>query len=146
MREPTAVNAYLLLRSASRLCALPLSCIVEIMRPLPIRPVQGAPVFVTGLAVIRGRAIPVVDLRVLLGSLGPTRPERFVALRVGPRRLALAVDHVLGVRSLPAGAFHALPPLFGGPEAPVIASVGALDSDLLVLLQASRLLPEEVPA
>ena len=143
MIETLTLSRYFLLRSASRICALPLACVVEVLRPLPVRPVQGSPPFVSGIAVIRGSAIPVVDLHHLLGGSGPASPTRFVTLRVGDRHLALAVDRVLGVRPLSESVFHTLPPLLRGSEPPVIESLGALDAELLVLLQASRILPEE---
>ncbi len=144
MAEMLAQCPYFLLRSSSRICALPLASVVEIMRPLPIRPIQGSPPFVSGVAVIRGGAIPVVDLQILLGSDSPVMPGRFVTLRVGDWHLALAVESVLGVRPLSESVFHVLPPLLRGSETPVIESLGALDSELLVLLQASRILPEEL--
>lgn len=144
MVEALALCSYVLLRSASRICALPLASVVEVMRPLPVRPVQGSPQFVSGVAVIRGSAIPVVDLQILLGCVSPARPARFVTLRAGDRHLALAVESVPGVRPLSPSVFHALPPLLRGSETPVIGSLGALDSELLVLLQAGRILPEEL--
>jgi chemotaxis signal transduction protein len=58
--------------------------------------------------------------------------------------MALAVDSVVGVRPIRAGALHALPPLLR--DSAVIAAIGVLDAQLLVVLQASRLLPEALPA
>jgi purine-binding chemotaxis protein CheW len=142
MIETLALGSYFLLRSASRICALPLGSVVEVLRPLPLRPVQGAPPYVAGLAVLRGTAIPVVDLERLLEGTKSAVPGRFVSLRVGDRKLALAVGGVLGVRALAESVFQGLPPLLQHSESPVIESLGALDSELLVLLSAGRLLPE----
>jgi purine-binding chemotaxis protein CheW len=145
MVETLTESSYFLLRSASRICALPLASVVEVFRPLPLRPVQGSPPYVAGLAVIRGAAIPVVDLERLLGGRGGAEPGRFVTLRVGSRSIALAVESVLGVRSLAESVFHALPPLLSDSEHPVIDALGSLDSELLVLLSAGRILPEGTP-
>ena len=98
----------------------------------------------SGVAVIRGSAIPVVDLQILLGDSKKAIPDRFVTLRVGKRHLALAVEGVLGIRHVPDSVFHGLPPLLRGSETPWVDSLGALDSELFVLLQASRILPDDL--
>jgi light-regulated signal transduction histidine kinase (bacteriophytochrome) len=46
---------------------------------------------VCGLSIIRGTPAPVVDIGLLLGEQ-PTRADRLVAIRVGKRIVALAVD------------------------------------------------------
>src|ERR1039458_3558579 len=89
----------LLCRVHGRRCALPLEHVVETMRPLPIGPLAGAPPGVSGLAVIRGAPVPVVDLSRLFSSdVGyiEVAPTRFVTVRVGQRVVALAVDRVEG--------------------------------------------------
>ena len=130
------------MRASSRLCAVPLRHVVEIMRPLPIRGFAGSPEFVAGIAVIRGAAMAVLDLEALLGKRGPTPPGRFVVIRTGAAHLALAVEGVLGVRDVPESELHDLPPLLRETDARLVEKIGALDSELLIVLQASRILPE----
>jgi purine-binding chemotaxis protein CheW len=140
-------GASLICRVATRICALPVGVVIEIMRPLPIDPIAGAPGFVAGLAILRGEPVPVVDAARLLGA-GPGRPGRFVALRTAPRPVArsvvLAVDGVLGVHRLAAEQQVALPALAGALAGEVIAAVGALDAQLLIVLEAARLVPPAV--
>jgi purine-binding chemotaxis protein CheW len=132
----------LVCRVETRLCALPLKHVVETLRALPIEPVAGAPPFVLGLAVIRGAPMPVVDSGRLLGTDG-SRAERFVIVVAGNRRVALAVDHVVGVRAVAPESLVALPPLLNAAESDVIAAIGLLDSELLLVLRNTRLLPDE---
>jgi purine-binding chemotaxis protein CheW len=136
-------TSVLVLRVGSRLAALPLRDVAETMRPLPLQPVAGAPASVMGLAVIRGSAVPVLDVRLLLG-LPAAPPGRFVTTRVGERCVALAVDAVLGTREVPAGALEGLPPLLGEAHSDLVAAIGALDGELLLVLQAGRRLIEPV--
>jgi purine-binding chemotaxis protein CheW len=135
----------LIVRSGSRRCALMASDVIETMRPLPTRPVGEAPPFVRGIAVIRGLPVPVVDLARLLGD-GEARgngSSRYVSLRVKERRVALAVDEVIGLRNLDLSAMENLPPLLHeGADGPV-AAMGTLDLQLLLLLRAARLIPED---
>jgi purine-binding chemotaxis protein CheW len=133
----------LLCRVQTKLCALPLECVLETMRPLPVEPLSGAPQFVPGLAMIRGEPVPVVDAARLLGAEG-ARPARFVSVRAGERRVALAVDSVLGVRSIPAGSLRELPPLLRDASAEFVSAIGMLDAELLLILQSTRLVPEDL--
>jgi purine-binding chemotaxis protein CheW len=113
------------------------------MRPLPIEPLAGTPPFVLGLAIIRGLPTPVVDGARLVGGAA-VEATRFVTLKRGPRPAALAVGEVLGVRTLPDGALAEVPRLLREASADVIASIGALDAELLLLLETAHLVPDAV--
>ncbi|MBI2510963.1 MAG: chemotaxis protein CheW [Opitutae bacterium] len=136
---------FLAVRTSHHLCALPLSHVGEVMRPLPIEPLAGAPTGVRGLAVIRGRATPVLDLDQLLadGAAPASDPQRYVTLKVGNRTVALAVAAVLTVRTLANFSFDALPPLWRGPMSPAVAALGAVDRELFLVLETARLLPAD---
>ncbi|HET6585739.1 MAG TPA: chemotaxis protein CheW [Nannocystaceae bacterium] len=132
----------MLCRVRNLLVALPLEHVAETMRPLPVEPLAAMPEFVVGLAIVRGEPTPVVDAGVLLASRDPAAWTRFVAIRSGTRRVALAVEAVLGVRSFDGDTVQTLPPLLGAASADLVASVGALDRELLVVLDAARVIPE----
>lgn len=138
----TPQRQFLLARAASRTCAVPLAHVVETMRPLPVRDVRGAPDFVAGVSVIRGAPTPVVTLGALLGA--PSAPGRFVTLRLGARALALAVDGVVGIHEIPEADLQSLPPLLQGAQGEIVEAVGTLDAELLVVLRAARILPDEL--
>ena len=142
MSDPAHI-LHLVFRADRYLCALPVSHIIEILRPLPVEPFAGAPAFVSGLTLIRGAPVPVVDLAaVLAGALGPA--SRFVIAQTGPRRVAIAVDAVLGLREFPASLWNHLPPLLGEAGAGLIDSVGSLDQELLLTLRTASLVPQAV--
>lgn len=138
----------LLCRAGSSVCAISVECIDEIMRPLPIDRVTRGPSFVLGLAVIRGEPTPVVALSALLSerseAAAPVPSNRFVSLRVGSRRVALAVDAVIGVRELAHATLAELPPLFRETSSALIAQVGTLDAELLLVLRGAQLVPDDV--
>jgi purine-binding chemotaxis protein CheW len=87
--------AALLCRARELLCALPLECLVETMRPLPVTADPLAPPFVLGVARVRGTQMPVVDLGALLGARLPPQPARFLSLRLEGRGVILAVEGVV---------------------------------------------------
>jgi purine-binding chemotaxis protein CheW len=133
----------LLCRVDRRVCALPLAQVEETMRPLPVEPMAGAPDFVLGVAIVRGAAVPVVDAAALLGA-GRSRPSRLVSLRVERRRVALAVDAVLGVHPVAGESLARLPPLLRDAAGEAVSAVGALDAELLMVLESARLVPDSV--
>jgi purine-binding chemotaxis protein CheW len=113
------------------------------MRPLSVEPLVGAASFVRGVSLIRGAPVPVVDLGALLVPSEVANPTRFVTLRLGLRRLAVALEGVLGVRTLP-DALTSLPPLLADASAESVSAIGRLDQELLVVLEATRLVPDPV--
>ncbi len=134
---------YLLCQVEAWLCGLPLEHIVETMRPLPVEPFVGAPEFVSGLSIIRGVPLPVIDTGALLGVRG-CKPTRFVTIKAENRRVVLAFDAVLGVRAIPANSLQDLPPSLRDAGAEMISAIGALDAELLLVLRSARVVPESV--
>jgi purine-binding chemotaxis protein CheW len=144
-------DRFLLCRIGSRIGALAIKDVRETMRPLPIEPLTGTPPFVLGVTILRGFPTPVVDAgRLLCPSVLPSTPitsptpARFVSLKLGERTAVLAVDAVLDVRFLPTGVLADIPPLLheGGDE--LVSVIGALDTKLLIVLEAARLVPDSV--
>ena len=119
--------------------AIPIEHVIETLRPLPVTHLAGAPSFVSGVAIIRGEPLPVIT------PGEESVVERFVVVRVGTRRAALAVGRVLGIRDISLETAGELPPIFRGAKgADAIAKIGSLDAQLLVVLDVVRLVPESV--
>ena len=119
---------------------------METLRPGSVAPIPGAPGFVRGLMAIRGAAVPVVDLPSLLGVRSSSEAPRLVVTRAGDRRVALWVDGVVGVARYQPERLEALPPVVAELHSEVVEKVGMLDSQLLLVLRASRLLPADALA
>jgi purine-binding chemotaxis protein CheW len=154
-----AAARYLLCRVGSRLGAIAVEHVTETLRPLPVEPMAGAPPFVLGLAIIRGAAVPVVDAARLLlvpdadplplnsstsQSTASGAARRWIGLQLGGRRAALAVDAVVDVCLLPAALLAQIPPLLREASAERVQAIGTLDAQLLMVLEAARLVPESV--
>lgn len=134
--------ASLLCRVRDVLCALPLSHVGETMRPLAVEPIAGAPAFIRGVSVVRGRPTPVVDAALLICGAS-AEPSRFVTLLPGDRPVMLAVDDVVGLASLP-DRLEPLPSLLRTERVAAVAATGAIDGALLVVLDATRVVPPEL--
>ena len=68
----------------------------EIIRSMDITPVPRAPSFVVGLINLRGRIIPVVDLRdrLKIPVAGASESMRIIVMKIDNRRLGFIVDKV----------------------------------------------------
>jgi purine-binding chemotaxis protein CheW len=140
--ERGSSDLVLLFRARGLLLALPTRRLREILRPLPTARLPGIPKCVLGAARIRGNPTPVVDLGILLGASDPLEATRFLVLNLGERRVALAVEEVVGVRRLGSESLSELPSLLASADTELVATVGALDGELLLSLDAARLVPE----
>jgi len=138
-------TALLVCRAGARALGVPLAAVRETMRPLPLSPFPGMPDFVLGVARIRGATVPVVDAAALTGS-GPAGAERWITLAIegpgGQRSVAVAVGSVTGIRTLTEADLQELPPLLDPDRHPLYPLVAARDEQLLLVLEASRLVPD----
>ena len=96
-----------------------------------------------GLSLVRGAPLPVVNGATLIGeTAGP--PSRFITLQVGSRLVVLATQDMVGIRAMDADLLHGLPPLLAGAQDDAVTTVGALDSELLWLLDAAKIVPSDL--
>jgi purine-binding chemotaxis protein CheW len=132
-------------RVQNRLCLLPIEHVVEAMRALPIEKIAGAPPYVRGLSIVRGVPTPVVDVARLLdcSPAGEGECKRFVMFKGGRHLVALAVDDVVGVRSVSPDTMRDLPPLLKDAGDEVIGSIGTLHAELFLALRGTRLVPDD---
>jgi purine-binding chemotaxis protein CheW len=125
-------------------CAIPLDQVVETLRPLPIESLAGIPDRVSGVALIRGTPVPVVDLGAVFAGSPQSPGGRWVTVRTGERTVALSVERVIGIAEIPPSTLGTLPPLLKSGCADAIEAMGNLDRDLLVTLSLARLVPDSV--
>lgn len=145
MTVRVVTSQALFVTAGAWLCAIPLPHVGETMRPLPIEPVAEMPGFVRGVSLIRGMPIPVIDLKALLeGGDTSATYGRFVTMKIAERRAAIGVDTVVGLRTLDSGQLGGLPPILRADGSDIIEAIGTRDAQLLVVLSAARLVPDEV--
>lgn len=140
---PAAGVSALVFRAGPLYCALPLAEVVETMRPLTTRPLAGTPPYVRGLTVLRGAPTPVIDVtRLLTGVDGEI--DRYVAVRAGRGPIACATGPVLGVREIDVAPPEGPAALFTGVSKALIAAVGTVGTEPLLLLHSIAAVPDEV--
>lgn len=132
--------------------ALPLGDVREVLRmPDGIALLPHAGAAVAGTASHRGRLVPLLDLRALLGLDGGERraPPRVLLTRIGRHRVGLVVDAVSAVLQIAEDQIDPLPPVLarGSAEARIQAICRLDDGRRLVsVLSSDRLLNDDVTA
>jgi purine-binding chemotaxis protein CheW len=86
--------------------ALPTSAVLELETYGGATPVPGTPPWVAGLAQVRARVVPAIDLRVRFGlpAAPRTLDTRIVLVAHGDRTVGLVVDRARTVARVPAGS------------------------------------------
>ncbi|MDH4186954.1 MAG: chemotaxis protein CheW [Nitrospira sp.] len=122
--------------------AVDVLAVQEIIRMVEITQVPKAPVFVEGVINLRGRIIPVLDLRrkFNLAAIGRTAETRIVVVLVKQRMVGLLVDSVEEVIRLNRASIEPPPSLGSSAGAEFTLGIGRVGDRLLILLDLDRLL------
>jgi purine-binding chemotaxis protein CheW len=101
--------------------------------------------YVAGLVQIRGRVVPVVDLRLRFGlpSAPPTIDTRVVVVQSGPRTVGLLVDSSREVVRIEGEGFKAPPQLVAEQTGGFIKSVAHTGQRMLLLIDVPKVIGEE---
>lgn len=112
----------------------------EIIRAADITPVPGAPSHVRGVINLRGKIIPVADLRRRFGlpAIETADAQRIVVVELGEKRIGMLVDSVSQVIKVPAGVVEELPEEATTIDDNYIKGVGKLDNRLVIILDLNR--------
>ena len=120
----------------------------EIRRVTEITTVPRAPEFIRGVINLRGRILPVLDLKrkLGLGDVTLERATRIVVVRVHERRLGLLVDGASQVLKVPVSQIEPAPEEVVDRGGDYIRGVAKLDDRLIILIELERALAHELRA
>ncbi len=114
----------------------------EIIRHMELTRVPRTPDFVEGVINLRGRVIPVLDLRKRFGlpDVEDTSATRIIVVEVDGVTVGFKVDGVSEVLRINADTVEPPPALVTNIESDYIKGVGKLDNRLLILLDVAKIL------
>ena len=140
---------YLTFKLGAESYGLGILKVQEIIGIMAITHVPRTPGFVRGVINLRGRVIPVVDLRLKFGMEGQDDTERtcVIVVQVGrsshPLTMGIIVDEVSEVLSVEAGQIEP-PPSFGtSVDTDFILGMGKVGEKVIMLLDVDRVLSGE---
>jgi len=114
----------------------------EIIRTMEISKVPRAPDFVEGVINLRGKVIPIIDLRRRFGLAHKLHDKntRIIVIEMTDVIVGFVVDAVSEVLRIPASTVEPPPPVVAGMDSEYISGVGKLEDSLLILLDLDKLL------
>ena len=118
----------------------------EIIRVTDITQVPRAPGFIKGVINLRGRIIPVVDLRrkLNLGEVQITKHSRIVVVKVRDRLVGLLVDGASQVLKVAVSTIEQAPEEVVEIDANYIRGVAKLQTRLIILMDLQKILAMEL--
>lgn len=114
----------------------------EINRMKEITRVPNSPSYVEGVINLRGKVIPVVDLRKKFGLEEKENDEqsRIMIMDIQGITMGLVVDSVSEVLRIPSSTVEPTPPMASNISAEFIKGIAKLEDRLIILLDMDRLL------
>jgi purine-binding chemotaxis protein CheW len=114
----------------------------EINHFVEVTRIPNAPGYVEGVINLRGKVIPIIDLRTRFGMerRDHDKNTRIIVVELSGPVVGFVVDAVSEVLRIPQSVTEPPPPIVGGIDAEYITAVGKLDDRMLILLDLDRLL------
>lgn len=121
--------------------AVDILAVHEINRMIELTRVPQSPPSVEGVINLRGKIIPVVDLRKRfeLEVTASTDQSRIIVVEVGPRVLGFVVDRVHEVLRIPDSIVEPAPSMTSSVDTDFIDGVAKLEDRLIILLDLAKL-------
>lgn len=116
----------------------------EIIRMMPITKVPNAPPFVEGVINLRGKVIPVIDMRKRFGMAAAPHDNhtRIKVMDLGDQTVGFVVDAVSEVLRIQESTVEPPPAVVAGVGSEYMRGVGKLENRLLILLDLNKLLSD----
>ena len=113
-----------------------ISRVQDINRMQEITEIPHAPESVVGVINLRGRVIPVIDLRKRFGlpDAVHTKDTRIVVVHLEGNLIGVIVDAVSQVLRIPAGIVEPPSPVLAGVDSRYLRGIAKLDDRLVILL------------
>jgi purine-binding chemotaxis protein CheW len=117
-----------------------IASVQEIIRATDITPVPGAPSHVRGVINLRGKIIPVVDLRrrFALAAVESSESQRIIVVELGEKRIGMLVDSVSQVIKVSSGVVEEMPEEATSVAENFIRGVGKLENRLIIILDLNK--------
>jgi len=115
----------------------------EIIKTVQITKVPNAPVFVEGIINLRGRVIPVIDLRTRLNleKKPQDKDTRIIVMEINSKTVGFIVDEVNEVLRIPKSITEPPPSMVtAGINSEFITAVGKLEDRLITLIDLEKVL------
>lgn len=121
---------------------VPIEFVHEIVRSMEITTVPDSPDFIEGVINLRGKIIPVIDLRKRFGEkeITPNKKNRILVSEVAGKIVGLLVDTASEVIKINPDDVEPPPNVFGENEVNYVTGVAKLKAKLVILVDLERIM------
>jgi purine-binding chemotaxis protein CheW len=142
LRPADEVTQIVTFRIGTDLFAADVRAVERVLRYEPMTPVPDLPPWIAGMLEYQKRVVPVIDFRVRfdLPNHAPTPETRVMVFNTSGGWTAGVVDAVLDVSAVERGRLEPPPPLLRGLAAEYLHGITRRDGQLVLLLDADRVL------
>jgi purine-binding chemotaxis protein CheW len=142
--QETQRDLYLTFHLCNEDYAISITCVTEIIGIQEITVVPDLPDFVRGVINLRGRVIPVMDVRLRFSLPEREYDERtcVIVVDVNGYTTGLVVDRVKDVVEIPLSQIEA-PPLHGGAQG-FISGLGKVNNEVKIILDMGSVFAAEL--
>ncbi|MEM9864030.1 MAG: chemotaxis protein CheW [Myxococcota bacterium] len=144
--EPTLesedVDRYLTFTTDDMFYAFPIRNVTEIIGMQTITTVPDVPPFIKGVINLRGKVIPLMDVRLRLGLQGVEYNDRtcIIVVEVTDRNVGVIVDAVSDVLTIDTAQIEPPPDYRSGNDTHYISGMAKREEGIVVVLDAEELL------
>lgn len=144
--QPSTEEHVVIFRLADEFYALDIQTVQEIVRMQTITSIPGSDFWVEGITNLRGRVVPVIDLRKRCGvNAGEyTAETRIVVVSGGTGMVGFIVDAVSEVMRIPGEQVEPPSAIVSVPENTYLRGIAKLDERLVSLMDLEGVLPAAV--
>lgn len=114
----------------------------SIIKMQAITKLPHTPEFVEGVTNLRGKILPVMDLRKRfdMPAQEVNKNNRIIVVNLNQTNVGMIVDEVSEVLTIPAGAVEAAPAISSNADSACITGIAKIDERLVILLDLQKVL------
>jgi purine-binding chemotaxis protein CheW len=147
MEEDTQHGRYLTFSLGEDVFGIDIKYVTEIIGMQPITPIPEAPDYIRGIVNLRGKIIPVMDMRLKFGKEQIAYNDRtcIIVIETADITTGLIVDSVAEVLMIGDADIAPPPDTRTGIQNRYISGIGKSGNDVNLLLSCEKLFAEEEP-
>lgn len=117
--------------------------VVEILNTQKVHSLPELPDFLSGVIIVRGEVIPLLDLRKRFGMQSSESKELIIIVRYDSEKIGLLVDEIKEIITLNTEEITIPPTIFKGLKKKYLSGLGKKDDRIIILLNIDFLLTSE---
>jgi len=122
-----------------------ISVVYEIIRMQPITKVPKAPFFVEGVINLRGKVIPIVDMRKRFGlpKVEQNKDNRIMVLESAGQNIGIIIDAVTEVLRIPSDSIEPPSNIIVSAASDYLLGIAKYNKNMIILLDMERVLQKD---